>query len=232
MLLIIFLTISSLLAVGTAQASAYIKPSVPQFTVKLESVPYYVPTTYRIDPFTGENVTEQVDYWVKNESLVFTIKSQPFTPYNDTDGNYVSLTFNIRVKGHFEPEWTNLGHFDASGSEYTVKAYGFGDNAYLAILGSVPDGGKLDVQVDARVGYYTANMAECKEYFTGETSGWSETYTLTIGESQTPTPSPGSTPTSDGGLPQIGQIEMIFLVIVGVVLVAGIGFLVYLVKKK
>ena len=169
---------------------------------------------------------------MKNESLVFIIKSQSFTPYNDTDGNYVSLTFNIRVKGHFEPEWTNLGHFDASDFEYTVKAYGLGDNAYLAILGSVPNGGKLDVQVDARVGYYTANMAECKEYFTGETSGWSETYTLTVGESQTPTPSPVSSPTSGSGLAQIGQVEMVFLVIVTAVLIVGIVFLVYLVKKK
>jgi hypothetical protein len=207
----------------------YIKPSVPEFIVKWASKPYYVPANYKIDPYTGANVTVSDGYWVKNESIIFTIKNQQFTPYTDAEGNYVSLTYYIQTKGHFEPEWTNLGHFDATDAEYLVKGYAFGDNAYLAIFGNVPSGGKLDFQLEARVGYYTVNMAQCKEYFTGEASGWSNIVTLTVGESQTP--SPGTTPTPEGGFQQIEPVGLLFLLIAAFVFGAGLATVVYLVKK-
>jgi hypothetical protein len=87
--------------------------SVPEFTVKLESHPYYVPPAYEIDPYTGENKTIHKGYTVENKSIVFTIKSIPFTPYTDEDGNLIELFYHIRGKGHFEEEWTNLGHINS-----------------------------------------------------------------------------------------------------------------------
>jgi len=233
LLLIAFLTVSSLVIVEAMPALAYIKPSVPEFTVKIQSNPYYVPETYLIDPYTGENVTASFGYWAENQSVVFTIKNQPFTPYTDPDGNNVNLTFNIRVKGHYEHEWTNLGHFDPSDSGYTVKSYAFGRTAYLAILSNVPSGGKLDMQVDARIGYYTVDMPRCAEYFTGETSGWSETYTLTMDENQNPTTSPGTTPTPGGESLQTDLLRILpALALIVIVLGAGFGLLSYLARKK
>ena len=71
--------------------------------------------------------------------------------------------------------------------------------------------------------------------FTGETSGWSNTQTLTIGESQTPMPSPAITPTPTPYQEprQNEQTEAIIgVVIVAVVLGAALGLLIYLIKRK
>ena len=238
LLLLVFLAVSSLIMVEIEPASGYIKPSIPEFTVKFETHPYYVPPVYSIDPYTGANVTTRAGYWVENKSVVFTIKNQPFTPYNDTNGNYITLSYNIRGKGHFEPTWTTFGnwqgaHYDATDSEYLEVSFPYGDT----LLARVPIGGQVDFQVDARVGYYTLNMVECREEFTGETSGWSPTLTITIGENQTPTPSPGTTPTptpTPTGEPQQTELTNIILAVAIIAIVAGsgLGLLIYLAKKK
>jgi hypothetical protein len=51
------LTVSSLVMVETAFAQSIPKPSVPEFTLVLVDSSYDVPTTYSIDPYTGDNVT-------------------------------------------------------------------------------------------------------------------------------------------------------------------------------
>jgi hypothetical protein len=214
------------------------KPSVPEFTVKLEAHPYDVPPTYEIDPYTGENVTTHAGYHVENKSIVFTIKNIPFTPYNDTDGNFIELYYNIRAKGHFEEYWTELGHINSSDSEYVIVSYALGENAHKEILREITTGDKVDFQVETQVGYYTTKydfIIRIGSFFTGETSCWSDTQTLTIGESQTPTPSPATTPTPTPYQEpqQTEQPEIIiFVAIVVVVIVAGLGLLIYLIKRK
>jgi len=78
-------------------------------------------------------------------------------------------------------------------------------------------------------------MPQCAEYFTGETSGWSKTYTLTVGESQSPTPSPGTMPTpTPGGEPKQTVLWRIVpaLALIVIVVGAGLGLLIYLARKK
>ena len=199
LLFIAVLTVSSLILVKAAPVSAIATPSVPEFTLRYESSSYYVPPTYSTDKYTGETVMTQSGYTVQNNSVIVTIKNQPFTPTTEPDGNVTGLSYNVRVKGHFEDGWTSLaGHVAASSSGYTDVAYGVGGNAENDILRYVPDGGKLDFQVQACIGYYTRNMPSCYQYndvFTGETSGWSNLQTVTVGESQSPTPSPSPSPT-------------------------------------
>ena len=236
-----FLVMSGLMVAEVAISSAFTKPSVPQFTVSFEAYPYYVPPEYGVDPYTGANITVRQGYTVKNESMVFTIKTQYFTPYIDTDGNEISLSCSIRGKGHFEPDWKEFGHYQVSpGSEYLVQSYAYEGNS-IPNIGYVPNGGKVDYQVEARVGYHTYNYSGCFETFTGETSGWSPTLTLTIGESTTPTPQPTiwptpyqtATPVPSGAIqPGIGQTEIVFVAIISFVFGAGIGLLVYLIKRK
>jgi len=221
---------------GTVQASSILKPSVPEVTVTFEAHPYDVPPTYSIDRYTGENVMTQAGYHVENESVVVTIKNQRFTPYTDTEaGKSITLFYAIRAKGHFEQSWMDLGDVVPSDSEYTTSSYAYGGSEGPEILRYVPTGGKVDFQVEARIGYYTDDMENCRRIFTGETSGWSNTQTLTFGESQTPTPSPATTPTpmSSPEPQQTLQLEAIAgVAIVALLLGAGLGFLLYLTKRK
>jgi hypothetical protein len=90
------------------------KPSPPKFTVYLVNDPYEVPATtptVTIDPYTGEqkqvtpatssytvdNVTIQL--WILNEQSSYSNGTTNFTPY-----------FNVRTRGHFEENWTDLGY--------------------------------------------------------------------------------------------------------------------------
>ena len=175
------------------------KPTVPEFTVKLEAHPYYEPPVYKIDQYTGENVTIQSGYHVENKSIEITITNQPFAPYNDTEGNLVNLFYNVRFKGHFgqEWEWEELYPYEAirngirgtyhqnppqSSSEYTVISFPV----------EYPDGALVDFQVQKMEGFYTkwapfVGTPIMTWKFTGESSIWSSTQTLTIEDVQTPT---------------------------------------------
>ena len=56
-------------------------PSVPEFTVKFVDFSYYVPTTTSIDPYTGQNITNQ-GYYVENRTIELSINNQPFNSYS------------------------------------------------------------------------------------------------------------------------------------------------------
>jgi len=220
------LILASAMRFGTVQASTgdsgIPKPSIPEFTLKYVDYSYDVPPTYGIDPYTGENVTTQYGYRVENKSVVITIRNQPFTPYKDASGNYTGLFYNVRFKAHYADEWSyhpydpDNGYrtgsysdtYNASQSDYTIILVRMNVEAVgrMRLMG-IPDGGKVDFQVQALIGHldkiYTGSSGffwvggESDHYyvFTGESSGWSDTQTLTIGEGQTPTPSPATTPT-------------------------------------
>jgi hypothetical protein len=96
----------------------------------------------------------------------------------------------------------------------------------------------VDFQVEAMIGYthrqVTGGMV-VPWVFAGETSGWSNTHTVTIGESQTPTPSPAATPSPTHYTypDQYSELELIIgAVIVATVIGAGLGLLIYLIKRK
>lgn len=243
---------------GTTQASTsdsnIPKPSVPEFTVALVDSSYDVPTTYSIDPYTGENVTH-TGYHVERTSIEVKIKNQPFTPYEiqDSYGNNWTINFfyNIRIKGHFSENWIELynpsdGYLTQSDSQYTIISYVWGGDADT-IMGTkmikLPAGGQVDFQVEAMIGYVSrsGNPPWYPWVFTGETSGWSNTQTITIGESQTPTTSPATTPTAPNMGPTSAPTQEPALapeqleVIVGAAVVAAViavGLLVYLIKRK
>jgi hypothetical protein len=233
----------STLAVAVLFGTVHAKPSVPEFTVKLVANPYYVPPAYEIDPYTGENVTIHSGYTVENKSIVFTIKTQPFTPYTDADGNLIELYYKIRAKGHFEEYWTELGHINSSDSEYVTASYALGADANKEILREITIGDTVDFQVAAIYGHFYNELAgrpilPLWRLATDETSGWSETQTLTIDESQTPTPSPATTPTPPPTStpyqePQQTEQEIIIGAAIAVAVIgAGLGLLIYLIKRK
>jgi len=124
--------------------------------------------------------------------------------------------------------------YQASNSSYTVAAlpsYFFKD---------VPEGGEVDVQVQALFGDFHAEpyvhlvplpAPTYDFYFVGTKSDWSETQTIRIGESQSPSPEP-TTPTSYNE-PQPSEQEVILGAAITVALLgAGLGLLIYLIKRK
>ena len=240
---------------ATTDVSDIPKPSVPEFTVELVDSSYDVPTTYSIDPYTGENVTHG-GYHVENKSIEVRIKNQPFTPMLVQEGTSTwtaYLHYNVRFKGHYTEYWINAykpstDYPKQSDSTYTVLTYAPRDeNIY--VLGGIttifPPGVQIDFQVQALIGgvhrVFISNLTNptgpwdlSPWFFTGEESRWSNTQTITISESQTPTSSPVITPTpTPDHEPQQTEQEMIIgLAIAVAVIGAGLGLLIYFVKRK
>jgi len=251
LLIIAILALSSLIMVESAFAQSITKPSVPEFTVKAVEHPYDVPTTYSTDPYTGETITHEGRH-VENKSIEIWIKNQPFTPYDDAEGHEVNLYYNVRVKGHFEEDWStpktyseseSAERIPQSNSEYTV----------LSLVNYYNPKAQVDYQVEAIVGhFYTAYYPPghsiqfpYTEFQVDETSGWSSTQTLTFSESQTPTPSPETTPTPTP--PNMGPTSppnheplltpeqlgiIVSAAIAAAVICAGLGLLIYFIRKK
>jgi hypothetical protein len=200
---------------GTGQASTDVteisKPSVPEFTV------------------------QQKD----NSSIEIRIKNQPF----DWNNAYnCSFFYNVRIRTSNE-NWTDLydaedGYPTQSNSNYTVLSYRLGESAYyppeyypLSIsmkVGILPTEGQIDFQVQAYIGYRDRGpliAGGIMPYvIKGEKSGWSNTQTLAIDENQTPTTSPLPNPPY--------EISIIIVALILMVILAGLGFLVYPIKRK
>ena len=201
LLIVLLSPLFSLLQSGVLLASAESsipKPSTPEFTVRLAGYPYDVPPVTSADPYAGENVTYS-GYHVDNKTVEVTIENQPFIPYTDSFGNSVNLYYNISLKEHYENNWTYYPHntyqvdyLQASGSNYTVVSFNltasFRDGYFglSGLSGGIPAGGEVDFQVQALTGYYTYSreplypMDVYDVKFTGQSSDWSNTQTVTI----------------------------------------------------
>jgi hypothetical protein len=166
------------------------KPSVPEFTLKFVDASYDVPTTYSIDPYTGENVTHQ-EYHVENRSIQVSIKNQPFASY-ESGGQIINFYINIRTKGHYDDKWKTIyspskDFLIQSNYDYTTVAYTL-DMDEFPFFNNIQEGGKVDFQVQALIGsiHRTFNvnatniMNIAPWIFEGQTSDWSNTQTIKI----------------------------------------------------
>jgi hypothetical protein len=239
LLLIVILTVSSLIVVKAVPALASIpKPSVPDFTLKLVDAAYDVPD---------------------NRSIELVIKNQPFTPVLVQKGTFngtASFYYNVRVKEHFEENWITL--YSAVGDPFPTQSssdntvmtfqlayvssesgYSLGSSTRFSILSGLPSNAQIDFQVQALIGCVARDYNPRVTYqldmfqwvFVGETSGWSNTQTLTVPVSA-PSPAPTLTPTpAPEEISQALPLEAIIGAVIAVVLVAA-GLLVYFRKRK
>jgi hypothetical protein len=217
LLFILFLPVSILVMVRPA-SSEVTNPSIPEFTLNYIDHSYNVTPTYGTDPYTGKTVMTADGYHVDNRTIEVTIKNQLFTLYKDASGNYTSLYYVFRFKGHYENEWQYYptyhiesgnsnyptspfqsdargdSYINASSSDYTVVA--------LPLLENVPVGGQMDVQVIALIGHDNRidwGYGYTTYTFRGESSDWSSTQTVTVGDSSfttNPTATPSHSPIS------------------------------------
>jgi hypothetical protein len=244
------LLVQSNLVLADTEASIP-KPSVPEFTLTFVDHSYDVPPTYSFDPYTGKNVMTQAGYHVQNKSIEVTIRNQSFLSYLNENGSTVGLFYNIRSKGHFE-DWmyepSSENYIYRSDSVYTVVAYCLGGNngsdVYSRWLTEISAGGQVDFQVEALIGYYTRIygtpvppfMESYNDVFTGESSGWSNTQTITIPDSSTPSPSPAPSiePTQSPEPQQTEPFSTLPIVAASIMIVAvvAVSVLVYFKKRK
>ena len=194
-------------------------PSVPEFTVKYVNSSYEVPTSYSINPYTGQNVTNP-SYYIDNESIVLTISNQPFTSFIDNINGApwnISLFYDVREKGHYAENWTNLyytGYFPIkASSQYTVltypaQHYSNAPDSYMLgdISVQIPEGGQIDIQVEALIGYISPghNFPPIPTTFAGQTSDWSNTQSITV-------PSTSSSPSPT--VPEFSSLAILLLLL-------------------
>ena len=172
----------SLLTVKPASAQSIPKPSVPTFTVQYIIYTSYLAPTSTINPYTGQNETTSYGGQVDNQTIEFTIKNQPFTPFTDSSGNYIGLYYNFRFKGHYGDEWTfypfNVFHnlvtnqsqvqtthsygpftggpfvyYSASNSDTTVLSIELTTLTNYPTGTQIPNGSLVDFQVQAQIGH-------------------------------------------------------------------------------
>ena len=203
---ILLMAISGLVIVNPAASQSMLKPSVPQFTLQyIDYITNIEPTT-STNPYNGQNVTTSYGSTSYNETVVFKIKNQPFTPYKDSNGNYIGLYYNFRYKGHYQNQWTympfnpdgmtatpwggwlfgthSLPYFPQTSSDNTTFVFALTDFVPYG-QPAFPDGGQLDFQLQAQIGnisYASEGSPSLGNYyrFTGESSDWSNTQTLNI----------------------------------------------------
>jgi len=220
-------------------------PNVPEFTVELVAHPYDVPpvTTTTIDQYSGEEIVINISgYHVENKSIEITIKNQPFTPFTHQNGYEINLYYNVRSKGHFgdDSDWRELysRYKDPSSANPVQSNFEY---TILSVSADYPVDSRVDFQVEAIVGHYYDELAgrpilPLYVLEVDESSGWSNTQTITIGEFQTTSPEP-TIPTSltqmPHDTPESAELEAILGIVFTVVIIGGgLGLLVYLIKKK
>ena len=205
LLLVLALTVSVPTIASLASTHAQTAPSVPQFTLQFINGDYYVPPAYGTNPYTGQTTMTRSGYQVENRTIEMTIYNQPYTPTNS--GNTTNkLYYNVRVKGHYE----NLTS-DSDTGTYGQRGLAASSASYTTVTFNVqnwgiPNGGQVDFQVQAFIGYTYYNEGECysSNIVTVGESNWSNiqtmtflngTATLTSTSQALPTPYPTLTPT-------------------------------------
>jgi hypothetical protein len=200
-LFVVFMVFASYSSINVCAQTSISKPSVPEFTVAVVSHPFEVPPYNLTDTYTGV-VTTYLGYHEENSSVEVTIKNQPFVSTQMTDGNWTHLYYEVRFKPTFEPtDWVYYGEDEGTTNqpEYTVISM----PTYLCPA-NLRNGSQIDFQVQARIGYEPEGRS-----FNGESSDWSNTQTLMIGN----TTLTQNTPTETAPAPtnQVGvQVPVIF----------------------
>ena len=238
LLLVTMLAMSSLILVKTSCAQIGVtNPSIPAFDVTFHTYQHYIPPTYGVDPSTGKAVTIKEGYTEVQKWVRVDIGGQPFIRYNNSDGQLISLHYNVRWKGNHDNAWQYIPqdiHYGDAADPWDTQAIGCSISIGFKGIESPASGWmklldpavtQIDFQVEALIGYYTTDNV-----FIGQSSGWSNTQTLIIPEGQPPTPTPTITPYQE---PRQTEQEMIIgIAVTALVIGAGLGLLLYLLKRK
>jgi hypothetical protein len=222
-----------------------------------------VPPVYGTDPFTNETIVLEEGYHVQNKTIKLVIKNQPCNLHNDSDDNPIYLYHSIRVKGHYADSWwypdyssyiqldENESHVNYIGAvgEYTKKTFrivGNNDTKITSKKLEVSEGGQVDFQVKAFIGYRNrvngtfvpgvpsndpTDPIPHHYVFSGQTSEWSEIQTLSV--PKTDSEVIPQEPTNDGPYQQeMSPLNLGIIVPVLLVFVVGVAIVLYLLMRR
>ncbi len=199
-IVVILVTSISMVKLAIAQVGVT-TPARPNFGVEHNIFLTDVPPTYGVDPSTGKAVVIQEGYTGVDETVYVRIVNQPFIPYKDSTGNNIQLFYSIRWLEPSNNSWVDpVRTTQAPNEEFTVCTFEFMGNYHKVSHGlDIPIGSETDFQVEASIGYYTAD-----DVFVGKTSGWTNPQAITHAPNYTPsstTPTPSETSPTDSQKP-------------------------------
>jgi hypothetical protein len=178
--LVILLAVSSLFMIKPISAQSIPVPAIPEFSVGVVDHSYDVPpiTTTTTDPYTGNQTTNtQLGYHVENYTIDITIRNQPFT----SDTELIDLFYNIRLKGHYESDWTELRHISGRVNDNSLLRQSHTEFTVYSIPQHFPVHGVIEFQVEAFIAVGIIDIGSIG-HWTWQESGWSSTQTITIGD--------------------------------------------------
>jgi hypothetical protein len=195
----------------------------------------------RVKPHFSGNWTEV--YPLQNRTSSYENGTFSYAEYVSPDSPHQSKSSYITISFRVVP--TEL--YGESG--YDVQRYYSGyegeEGTYFAFLSAVPLYGQVDFQVEALVGHDSQRWVIDHPlypwiggHFTSAiaydgTSGWSNTQSITIGESQTPTTSSAATPTpTPSQEPQQAEQEIITGVAIAAAAIIAFLVIIYIIKRK
>ena len=221
-ILIIAISSISLIIVKPAFAKSIPTPAVPEFTVEPIGPSFEIPPTYSFNSSSGFFYVNE-GYHFEYSTVEVIIKNQVFTDQTNID----HLLYNVRLKPHDYPDnyWQELFNPNLDGfpiqtsSNFTIipiAAEGATELQYQIAAGAT-----TDVQVKAMIGHIergfnsnATNQIEMYPYvFVGQTSGWSDTHTVTLPPKvpitvSSPTPSPTAPEFSSWTIPLLLTIAV------------------------
>jgi hypothetical protein len=137
---LVLILIISLTIVGTSSAQNTPRtpipvPKTPDFTIEITNSSYYVPVTYSVDPYNGQEIANNSFYsgYVDALNATITIKNQllALSTKSDHDSGF---KYFIEVKNHSSTNWAPLGGFlDGFGNPQSGFGYLPSSNAITAI---------------------------------------------------------------------------------------------------
>jgi hypothetical protein len=210
LLLLILLFLAPIMpTVHPSNAPPIPTPAIPKYSLEYSDTFAYYPsiTTYSTNPYNGNTTSTTIpERYIENRAVNITIKNEPYPAI--INGYPTNLYYNFRVKPHFGDFWVTEGftYFpmnDTSGivgaGDFYLWAPSDSENTTIQYsVSSLQAGDAIDIQVEAVWGYnYTiltsiGNIAlstRNSTVFTYQTSGWSNTQTITIPVPETAVPS-------------------------------------------
>lgn len=165
--------------------------SVPEFTVLFTDRSYTIPANTSIDPSTGKTITNPAQY-INNKTIQISIKNQNISGIS-------FLQYEIRMKGHYMQEWTNISSIKTNRQlEYTVLNYAIHlNNAsgnFTSYLDEISPGDTVDFQAQAQIWIKRASGPDLfhvrYDDILWKATDWSSTQSITIPENNSSSPTP------------------------------------------
>lgn len=206
-ILTIIISSLSLVFVKPANAQSIPVPSVPKFTLRLADHSYEVPSTTisTFNPYNNQTATTTIPgYHMTNITIDLDIVNQPYPAI--INGNASFVYYDVRIKGHFGQEWTELFPYYSNSPIQSNS-----QDTIISLPANYQVGDQIDVQVQAAIGYkiitYIGHPPQPNVYtesidFQHASSDWSPTQTFNM-------PATSNFPSPTSAVPEFPSITVL-----------------------